>query len=393
MLRSSTCDLRFVYPLRTGVTVFLLLLGMLSPVHAQSEGEEDSSPSLDVALNVMQSAQMLEVDDNNPYIRPELAGSHHGFHRVRAGVNIRAQFHDRMRALVMIESEPNDFGGLSGASIFQPQIDFAVLDLDLTDELTLRVGTPVTGLMNFRGFSDGPVVQDNPLIGNSPADMITAGQGVKLIGDYAPFGFDLTVNRGFGEDFSSERTGVNLIGNGRFEPSDRLGIGAGVATSTGDYGLVFASGDGENYNFPGSGGAFRETHALMPNETIVHLDARASTGSWSFDTWGGYATEDDFLLYDGATYQALFAGIGAKYDLTSAVYVAGRFTYVNDQSEVVDDLGSTSVSRLQAGLGVRIFDAALLKVEGVRQVEGTNTALSQIRNNWYGATTELSINM
>ena len=381
-------------PRRSALLAVLLSVVLAVPAaQAQSESGEASYPTLDFALNLMQSAQMLEVDDENPYVRPQLAGSHHGFHRVRAGLNVTAQFHERVSVLVMIESEPNDFGGLSGASIFQPQIDFAILDLLLSDRYTLRLGTPVTGLMNFRGFSDGPVVQGNSLIGNSPADMITAGQGVKLIGTYDTFGFDVTVNRGFGEDFSSEVTGVNLIANARLEPSDRFGVGVGAATSTGTYGLVFANGDGENYNFPGTGASSRETHARMPNETILHVDARASAGAAQLNGWAGFATEDDGPVYGGDTYSALFAGVGARYDLSSTVYLAGRLTYVGDQSDAVSDLESTALSRIQLGLGVRLFDTALWKVEGVRQVEGANTALSQLGNNWYGLTTELSVNM
>ena len=373
--------------------LFVVLVGTSSPAWAQSEADEDSFPTLDFAANVMQSAQLLEVDDDNPYIRPELAGSHHGFHRVRAGLNVTAQFHERVSTLVMIESEPNDFGGLSGSSIFDPQVDFVILDLDLTDRLTVRVGTPVTGLMNFRGFSDGPVVQGNPLIGNSPADMITAGQGVKLIGTYDAVDFDLTINRGFGEDFSSEVTGVNLIGKARIEASERLSLGGGLATSTGNYGLVFANGDGENYNFPGTPAASRETHARMPNETILHLDGKLTAGPLSVDGWGGYATQDDVSPYGDDRYQAAFVGVGGTYDLSSSVYAAGRLTYVGDRSDAVEDLESTALSRIQIGVGVRLLDAALLKVEAVRQVEGPNTALSQVRNNWYGLTTELSVNM
>src|SRR6056297_4275256 len=197
------------------VLIFLTLALIVSPltVHAQSSDEESDYPSLDFGANIMQSGQWLVVDDNNP---GAIEGEFSGFHQVRAGLNVTAQFSERANALIMIEAEPNDFG----QNGFAPAIDFAVLNLEVTDQLTLQTGTPVTGLINFRGFSDGPVVQGNPLIGNSPADMITAGQGVKLIGTYETFGFDVTVNRSFGEDFTTtDYTGVNVIGKVRYTGS------------------------------------------------------------------------------------------------------------------------------------------------------------------------------
>jgi hypothetical protein len=282
-------------------------------------------------------------------------------------------------------------------------VDFAVLDLQLTDQLTFRTGTPVTGLINFRGFSDGPVTQGNPLVGNSPADMITAAHGVKLIGGFDSFGFDLTVNRSFAGDFSSEQTGVNIIGKARFTGSDLVKVGAGFAThtgqgvtpngdNTGSPGVVFANGDRENYNFPGTGANSTETHVNMPSGTIVQGDAKLTAAGADVDLWGGYATESDYAPYGGDTYSALFAGLGAKYSLTDALYGAGRFTYITDQSDGASDTDHTTVSRIQVGLGYTVFEKALFKVEYVRQVEGANTSLSRIGNNWSGVTTELSFN-
>ena len=366
----------------------LLLLGFFLPVHAQ-EDDEESFPTIDFAVNVMQSAQYISIDQNDtdPLV---------GFHAIRAGLNANVQFSDRVSALVMIESEPNDFGGLSAASQFQPQMDFVILDLVLTDELTLRTGTPVTGLMNFRGFSDGPVTQGNPMIGNSPADMITAGQGVKLIGEFESFGFDLTVNRGFGESISTLQggnTGVNLIGKIRVPVSESIQVGAGVATQTGQQALVFANGDGENYNLANTGTASsaRNTHAQMPNETIFHADGKLTRGPADVDLWAGYATQSDGYG-DGEDYQALFVGAGLKVNLSQDFYAAGRFTYVGDQSDAVDNLDDTSLNRFQIGIGYEVYERALFKVEYVNQSEGDETALSGIGDNWQGVTTELSFN-
>lgn len=360
-----------------------LLLGV-SFIPAQAQMDDGELPTIDFAVNLMQSGQSISVDqdDTDPIS---------GFHRVRAGLNASVQFSDRVSALLMIEQEPNDFGGISGASQFQPQIDFVIMDLALSDQLTFRTGTPVTGLMNFRGFSDGPVVQGNPLIGNSPADMITAGQGLKLVGSYENFGFDLTVNRGFGESLTTlggQNTGLNFIGKFRYTGSDVFKIGAGAATQTGQQGLVFAQGDGENYNVGNGGGpaAARNTHAAIPNETILHADAKVTAAGADIDAWGGYGTAD---AQGDNTNSAVFGGIGLKYQFTEAFYAAGRFTYVENTSDAVSDLDNTALNRIQAGIGYQVYEQALLKLEYVQQTEQANS-LGQIGTDWSGVLAELS---
>jgi len=379
---------------RTTCILGLFLIGLAVPAQAQMDDGE--LPEVDFSVNLMQSGQILTVDDNNPYSRPQLDGVHSGFHQIRAGLTASAQFSERVSGVLNIEAEPNDFG----QNGFSPEIDLVFIDLALTDGLTFRTGTPVTGLLNFRGFSDGPVVQGNPLIGNSPADMITAAQGVQLLGSYETFGFDLTVNRSFAETFSSQQTGVNVIGKARYTGSELVKVGGGFAFHTGDgvtpngdvsgdpAGVVFANGDRENYNFPGTGINSTETHVNMPAGSIFMADGKITPGAADIDAWVGYATEDR----TGGTFQALFGGLGLKYSLTESFYAAGRFTYIGDQSDGASDVDHTAVSRTQVGLGYEVFDRALFKVEYVRQVEGANTALSRIGNNWSGVTTELSVN-
>ena len=372
--------------------------------HAQSQDDdEDSFPTIDLSVNLMQSAQALTVDDENaPAASAGVSsGSYSGFHQVRAGLNASVQFSDRVSGLLMLEAEPNDFG----TNGFAPAVDFVTIDLALTDALTFRTGTPVTGLINFRGFSDGPVTQGNPLIGNSPADMITAAHGVKLIGTYETFGFDVTVNRSFGEDFTTtDYTGVNVIGKVRYTGSPLFKVGAGGAFHTGDgvppnspevqdgqNGLVFANGDRENYNLIGGGAtSSTHTHVNMPSGTIVQADAKLTPGpAADIDAWVGYATDDEDEV--GTVFKsAFFGGIGAKANLTPDFYLAGRFTYVGNTSEDAPD-DHTTVSRIQVGFGYEVFDRALFKIEGVRQVEGVNSN-GQDGNNWSGVTTEISLN-
>ena len=370
----------------TGLLALLLVVGA-SPAQAQMEDGE--LPKIDFAVNVAQHAQYITLEDADDPIA--------GFQRVRAGLNASVQFSENVSALVMLEQEPNDFG----FQTVTPAVDFAILDVALTDQLTLRTGTPVTGLMNFRGYSDGPAVQGNPLIGNSPADMITAGQGVKLIGSFDTFGFDVTINKGFAGALTTADgttdTGLNFIGKARYTGSNLFKVGAGIAFQTGNQPLVFATGDGDDYDLQAG---TRATHAQMPNETIFHADAKVMAGGADIDLWGGYATQSDGYGPDN-DYQALFAGVGLKYNLTEDFYGAGRFTYVGDQSDAVEDFDDTSINRIQIGIGYEIYDKALFKVEYVNQSETgltpnpqspQGTALSGIGQNWQGVTTELSFN-
>ena len=180
-------------------------------------------------------------------------------------------------------------------------------------------------------------------------------------------------------------------------------MGAGGAFHTGDgvppnspevqdgqNGLVFANGDRENYNLIGGGAtSSTHTHVNMPSGTIVQADAKLTPGAADIDAWVGYATDDEDEV--GTAFKsAIFGGIGAKANLTPDFYLAGRFTYVGNTSEDAPD-EHTAVSRIQVGFGYELYDRALFKVEGVRQVEGVNS-YGQVGNNWSGVTTELSLN-
>jgi hypothetical protein len=353
--------------------------------------DDGELPSIDVSANLMQSAQYisLSTDNSDPVA---------GFHRVRAGINANVQFAEGVSGLVMVEQEPNDFGGQ-----YAPAVDFAILNVQATPQLTVQAGTPVTGLLNFRGYSDGPVVQSNPLIGNSPADFITAGQGVKLIGSYDTFGFDATVAKGFsgtltGTDGSN--TGLQLIGKARYTGSDMFKVGAGVAVATGKQSLLFTGGDGNNYALSSGvgsdpGGAYvgtpsqlnaiRNTHANIPGQTAFHGDAKIMVGGADVDVWAGYGSDSD------ADASAILGGLGVKFDVNDSFYVAGRFSAVSDQSDGAPD--SSTLTRIQAGVGYYIADNALLKVEGVNQSHGDSGLTRPApADSFSGVLTELSFN-
>lgn len=372
-----------------GAGLCALLLLAVTAVPAQAQMEDGELPEIDFSVNMMQSAQVLSIDG--------LDNTASGFHAARAGLNASVQFSENVSGLVMIESEPNDFGGVSAASQFQPQIDFLVMNLQVSQGLTLQAGTPVTGLLNFRGFSDGPAVQGNPLIGNSPADNITAGQGVKLIGSFEEFGFDLTVNKGFGEVLSApgnaanRGTGLNYIGKVRYTGTEDeiFQVGAGAAIQSGDQPIVFASGDGENYNLNvGNAISARNTHAALPSGGVItQADAKITPDPLDIDLWGGFANDSD------ADATAVFGGVGAKINVSENFYLAGRFTIVSDQSDNLQGDPDDTLSRFQGGIGWMIFDRALLKVEGVTQSHGdTGITRPAPADSFGGVLTELSFN-
>jgi hypothetical protein len=353
-------------------------------VPAQAQMDDGELPNVDISVQLQQSAQVISPD------RSSNDDAVSGFNAARAGVNFSAQFSENVSGLLMLQSEPNDFGGLSDASQFQPQVDFMVMNLQVSEGLTVQAGTPVTGLFQFRGFSDGPDVQGNPLIGNSPADMITAGEGVKLIGSFDSFGFDLTINKGFGEVLSSPsggNTGLNYIGKFAYTGSDILSVGAGVAFQSGKQGIVFANGDGEHYNLnDGNAISSRNTHAAFPNDGVIAQGNASITPSASFDAnlWGGIASGDGDA-------SAAYGGIGAKADVSESFYVAGRFTVASDQSDGLPDGADETLTRLQGGIGLMLYDKALLKVEGFTQSHG-DTAITRpaSMDGFAGVMTELS---
>lgn len=366
--------------------LFALLLLAATAVPAQAQMDDGELPSIDFSVNLAQHAQILQASARSG----DDPDANAGFPLVRAGLISSVQFSENVSGLLMLEQEPNDFGGQ-----FSPAVDFAILNLQVSDGLTVQAGTPVTGLLNFRGFSDGPAVQGNPLIGNSPADMITAGQGVKLIGSFDGFGFDFTINKGFGgtlTGFNGENTGVNLIGKVRITGSETFQVGGGFGVGTGDSPLRWAGGDGENYHINPSGSiaAVRNTHASIPGGgSIFQADAKIMAGGADVDLWGGFATQSD------PDRSGAFGGLGIKFDVSDSFYLAGRFTAVNDQTDYENDLDTSTLTRIQAGIGVQLYDNALFKIEGVTQSEGDSGSVADASapgEGFTGVVTELSFN-
>ncbi|MEP0545577.1 MAG: hypothetical protein ABJF88_01465 [Rhodothermales bacterium] len=390
-----------------------LALAFFHPAHAQDrEIRIGDLPTIRFGVGVMQSGQYLEADEGA--FNPADSEASPGFHRVRFNLLLTMDVTDRIKATVDLGHEPNDFG-----AEFAPAVDFVALDLALSDALTLQLGTPVTGMFNFRGYSDGAYVQDNPLIGNSPADMVTAETGVKLLGATDAVRFDLTAATStFFEDFGPNR-GFTLIGKAATDVGESgFSVGAAglLGTNGGQVGerpfgdiqrVGLVVGDGENYNFPGSGASARDTHmGTVPGLDVrgAHVDAQFATDDLPFlvRAWYGHLW-DDFSFVDGdgdftvASQAAGFAeeasevdffGGTVAVDVSESVYVAGRFTLVRNLSEWAGD--ENLLTRIQAGLGYRFWDYALLKAEYVRQTEEADSP-GQIGADWQGALLELSV--
>jgi hypothetical protein len=395
--------------LATAVASVLALPGAA----AAQEGELriGDLPAIRFGVGLMQSAQFLQADDGA--FHPEDAEASPGFHRLRFNLLLGMDVTDRIRATVDLGHEPNDFG-----ADFAPVVDYAVVDFLLNEALTFRMGMPVTGLFNFRGYSDGAYVQDNPLIGNSPADLVTAETGVKLLGTLDALSFDLTVTSPtFFEDFGPER-GLTLIGKAstRLESGVGLGAGALLGTNGGQVGerpfgqvqrVGLVQGDGENYNFPGSPASSRDTHmGTVPGLDVrgIHLDAELQRDDlpvlvrgWYGRLWDDYSFVDadgDFTVQSQASgfaereSEVDFVGATVGVPLSPSVYAASRLTLVRNLSDWAGD--ENRLTRFQAGIGHHFQDHALLKAEYVIQLEEADSP-GQIGADWQGFLVELSV--
>lgn len=377
--------------------------------------QNNLAPEIDFGVRAMQGAQFIQTDGEGP--ASEAAP---GFQRVRYNFEVNAAFGDRINVFVDLGHEPNDFG--TGGNSFAPAVDFAALDLVLNDQFTVRLGTPVTSLFQFRGYSDGAATQGNPMIGNSPADFVTAETGVQLIGTTDQVTFDLTVTSPtFFEDFTPG-TGPTVILKGKLQPNEQFGIGAAVGrvfgsgavedyydgeqsfSAIGEAAGNWIGGDGENYTLAGLGQPNRYTHArVLPGfeATMLQVDAGINAAPIMADVWAGYGFEpNSFSATRGGSAatsggalteedsQMLWFGGTLKFNVNEQFYLAGRGTFVQNASDWADE--DTNLLRIQAGLGYSFLDVALFKLEYVMQTEEENSP-GQVGEDWQGVSAELSI--
>lgn len=392
------------------LAVSLVALGTAPSAAAQ---EDDGMMSrIDLSVKAMQGAQFFRTDLDGATSEAEF-----GFQRVRYNFEISADIHEKIKLFADFGHEPNDFG--TGGNSFAPAVDYVTLDFLLNDEFTFRLGTPVTGPFNFRGYSDGAATQGNPVIGNSPIDFITAQTGVALVGNLdGGFGFDVTVTSPTFYETFQPGTGLSLIGKARYA-TETFGIGGAIMKVTSQQRSGVATswirGDGENYNIPGLGPNSRLTHAYLNpgiSPLLLHADAMFKSEFLEGDVWGGISTEQNSFAQvgnGGATFvpnprlgngaviveedsQMLFLGATAKINATESFFLAGRVSYANNSSDWASDLDDTTLLRIQGGLGFTFLDKAMFKLEFVNQDEGINSP-GQVGDRWYAVSTELSVTL
>lgn len=358
---------------------------------------------------ISQGLQSIEADQGA--FDPQDANMSLGFNRLRFALGFSVDISDNIDAFIELSEEPNDFG-----VDFTPHVDLALVNIGLNDNLTLQMGTIVTVLFNYRGYSDGAVVQGNPLVGNSPADMVSAAEGIKLIGKYGRLHWDIGLSSSdFGESFDGDR-GFTYLGRASFDVSDNFGIGFGVASSqhgdqvaNGSTDVVRAAlyqGDGDNYRFRSAkNGGIRNTHAgLIPGLDAIafHIDAQYKTDDILVRGWAGQV-KDDFSFGDNEGAQTVasqhvnfieqesemnFVGIEGVYNIIpNKFYAAVRYVLVTNESSGVDS--DNTLTRAQIGVGYHYLDNVLFKAEVVSQVEESNSA-GQIGDDWSGFMLESS---
>lgn len=374
---------------------------------------------------LMQGWQSLEADAP---ARAAATDTSSGFNRLRVNLTFQAQISERISAYIELAEEPNDFEGAEFGQISQ---DLAFIDLQVNDWLVFRGGNIVNTLHNYIPFSDGAMVQGNPLIGNSPIDFITAEQGVQLVGTHQvgngfvnSVGWDLALtNPRFFENFSADNP-YQLFGKLRLGLINGFSLGGGVFWSDGSDGLNSVGGntvptpgagktsaiwfgDGDNYNFPGTPTNSRETHA----STVPGIDVYMwqIDGKWQPESmplmlrgWVGMAEDDWRFVNAGGTQttfglgaadviqqksEVVFFGVEGKYNFSDKLYTAVRYSYIDNESPGAT--GDTSLDRIQVGAGYRFNKATLGKVEYVRQNEGANSP-GQIGGDWDGVSMEVS---
>jgi hypothetical protein len=369
------------------------------------------------AMQSWQSA--MEVDG---FARaPQEAES--GFHRLRYALHFNAQVSDTISVFAELAEEPNDF------EVFQMSQDLAWIQF-AKDGMGLRVGNVISTTQNFIEYSDGAVVQSNPLIGNSPVDMITAEQGLWLYGAYDNVTWDAVVSKpSFNTDFTKD-SGYNFGLRGTFGFDNGFSVGAGLFVTNADLncdssgnctdnvgaaiGSLIAIGDGDNYQFgsdsggvsgtPGRGGHF----AIVPglSATIWQIDAQYKTDNLKINAYYGIA-QDDYSWADSpiAGYRPVsgsftdnesevsFMSVKAKYNINKNIYVAARYSMSTNESAGISS--DDSLDRIQVGAGYFISDKVLLKVEYVKQTEeafsGGQATNGGGEAEWDGILAELSV--
>ena len=402
---------------KTMIAANVAALLALSVTATQVQAVEFMDGKLKINGAAMQSWQSaIEVD--GAARAPEDQDS--GFHRLRYALTFNAQVTDHISVFAELAEEPNDNPNFAQ--------DLAWIQFE-KDGIGLRVGNVISTTQNFIEYSDGAAVQSNPLIGNSPVDMITAEEGLWLYGLSDNYTWDAVLSKpSFVTDFSKD-SGYNFglrgtvglgngfsIGGGIFLTNADLDCGSGTCTDPGGapIGSLIGVGDGDNYEFgtdtdgvsgtPGRGSHF----AIVPgiNATIWQLDAQYETDNFKLNAYYGQA-QDDYSWADSsiAGYRPVsasfteqdsevsFMSVKAKYNINNTVYLAARYSQSTNESTGIS--GDDTLDRIQLGLGYTIEENVLLKLEYVKQTEeafsGGQATDGTGEAEWDGIVAELSV--
>jgi hypothetical protein len=326
-----------------------------------------------------------------------------GFARLRFGLWFAGQITEDFSFFVELAEEPND----QGDGNYQITQDLAWVDYKVNNDIIFRVGNVVETTMNFLRYSDGGAVQGNPLIGNGSNDMITAAEGVWLLGSHdvalGTWDWNATITKPsfFGD--ASNGSGYDFGLRSSLVTDSGFGIGAGYFKTTGDtvcatptncvlsdggaFGSLIALGDGDNYDFGSKTLNGRVTQAgIIPaiKADIWQIDAMYET-----EALGGKATihgfygqgRDDFSWAGGSfvasptTFSQVnakqdFWGIFGRLDLTETIYVSTRYTVSINETTGIGP-GDDELDRIQVGAGWWVDDGVLIKAEYVQQNEGS----------------------
>lgn len=339
----------------------------------------------------------IEVDGSmGSLINPGDGSAESGFNRMRFALHLNAQISDRISAFIELAEEPNDF-----AEVGEIENDLAWIQFNFTDDAAVRLGAIVATTMNFLRYTDGAVVQSNPLIGNGVNDIITAESGAWFTGTHkvglGTWDWNITVTRpSFFEDFNDD-AGYNFTLRSSVVTKAGFGIGAGYFKSTGDMtcptpttctmqggftrGGGPLQGDGDPYSFAASSPGLRNKHVgLAPGieADAWQLDVMYSSDKFTVHGFFGQV-EDDFSFAQGdlnsntagffsttdAEYD--FFGLFGKVDLSEKVYLAARYTATSNEAEGIT--GAENIERIQVAAGYWVNDSVLFKAEYVYQDE------------------------
>ncbi len=323
-----------------------------------------------------------------------------GFNRLKWSMWLDAQVTDKISGFVELSEEQNDFGETG-----EVNIDLGWIQYKFNDEIVVKLGHIVDTTMNFIRYTDGAIVQSNPLIGNGVNDIITAETGLWFTGTHnvslGAWDWNATVtNPSFGEDFSNDK-GYNFSLRSSLTLDNGIGVGAGYFKTTGDAACPTPTtctmanggtraggplqGDGDPYSFAASGTGSRNKHVgLAPG---INADAWQVDLMYSGDKIGvpilvhGFygQVEDDYSFAQGdlnsnaagnfsttdAEYD--FWGLFGKLDINDSVYIATRYTATSNEATGITT--GEDLYRIQAGGGYWYNDSTLIKAEYVYQEE------------------------